>query len=191
MVYMSVTAAFDMLIAETRDLDSAAGSVQGDRKLLVTSEDIEALIAAYQDWYARALGVLPQEFHEKFIDLFEGTTASTSTARGPLATSRSSSSTRCDKSSTVPLQRRGSSAFLRTSPRTALSAHARAPSALRRLAASRADGRASAIAYRSERVVALSACASSSSGPEVSLMPSARRTGRPRGDEFRALRQSL
>ncbi|HLB21703.1 MAG TPA: hypothetical protein VK605_06305 [Solirubrobacteraceae bacterium] len=72
MVCMPATEIFDTLIAETRDLDSAAGSVQGDQELVATAKDVEALIAAYQEWYARALGVLPQEFHEKFIDLFEG-----------------------------------------------------------------------------------------------------------------------
>jgi REase_DpnII-MboI len=69
---MAAADIFDTLIAETRDLDSAAGSVQGEHELLATPEGIEALISAYQDWYARALGVLPQEFHEKFVDLFEG-----------------------------------------------------------------------------------------------------------------------
>jgi hypothetical protein len=71
MVRMPATGIFDTLIAETRDLDSAAGSVQGDQELVATMEDVEVLIVAYQDWYACALGVLPQEFREKFSDLFE------------------------------------------------------------------------------------------------------------------------
>jgi hypothetical protein len=63
---------FDELIEATRDLDQRARAVQGEQELLVGDEDIEGLINDYDEWYARALTVLPDEFHEKFIDLYEG-----------------------------------------------------------------------------------------------------------------------
>jgi hypothetical protein len=62
----------DRLIEETRDLDAQARAVQGPRELLADPAEIETLISSYQDWYARALSALPAEFHEKFLDLFEG-----------------------------------------------------------------------------------------------------------------------
>jgi hypothetical protein len=62
----------DRLIRETEDLDERARSVQGERELLFSPQQINALISDYQDWYARALMVLPEEFHEKFTDLYAG-----------------------------------------------------------------------------------------------------------------------
>lgn len=63
---------FDQLIEETRALDAQAKAVQGERSLLVDQAHIEQLVHDYQEWYARALTILPPEFHEKFQDLYEG-----------------------------------------------------------------------------------------------------------------------
>lgn len=60
------------LIRETENLDERARSVQGERELLVSPQQINALIGDYHDWYARALAALPEEFHEKFADLYTG-----------------------------------------------------------------------------------------------------------------------
>lgn len=62
----------DRLIGETQGLDERARGVQGERELLTSQQEIDALISEYHDWYARALTVLPEEFHEKFIDLYAG-----------------------------------------------------------------------------------------------------------------------
>jgi hypothetical protein len=62
----------DQLIRETRELDARAQLVQGERELLVDREEIDGLVNAYQEWYARALNALPAKFHEKFVDLYEG-----------------------------------------------------------------------------------------------------------------------
>lgn len=69
---MSEPNSFDDLIERTRDLDQRARAIQGEQELLVGDEDIERLISDYDEWYARALIVLPAEFHEKFVDLYEG-----------------------------------------------------------------------------------------------------------------------
>src|ERR687885_2622208 len=65
---------FDALIAETTQLDARAKDIQGERDILVDQADIERLIDDYNAWYARALAALPDEFHEKFQDLYEGGT---------------------------------------------------------------------------------------------------------------------
>lgn len=62
----------DQLIQETRELDERAQSVQGNGGLLASRDEIDALVDTYHEWYARALKALPLEFHEKFVDLFEG-----------------------------------------------------------------------------------------------------------------------
>lgn len=60
------------LIEWTDALDERASKVQGDQELLVGRQEISSLIADYQTFYARALQVLPPEFHEQFRDLYEG-----------------------------------------------------------------------------------------------------------------------
>jgi hypothetical protein len=65
---------FDGLISETTELDARAKAIQGATEILVDGSHIERLIDDYNAWYARALAVLPDEFHEKFRDLYEGGT---------------------------------------------------------------------------------------------------------------------
>jgi hypothetical protein len=69
---MDAEAILDELIERTDSLDERASRVQGDRKLLVGRQEISGLIADYQSFYAKALQVLPPEFHEQFRDLYEG-----------------------------------------------------------------------------------------------------------------------
>ncbi len=69
---MSASKLFDALISETTNLDARAAAIQGKQELLVTQVHIESLINDYDDWYARVLGALPEEFHEKFEDLYAG-----------------------------------------------------------------------------------------------------------------------
>jgi len=60
------------LIEQTATLDERASRVQGDRELLVDKAEIASLVADYQDFYARALQILPPELHDQFRDLYEG-----------------------------------------------------------------------------------------------------------------------
>jgi hypothetical protein len=62
----------DALIRDSRDLDARAATVQGEREIRIDRDDLEQLIDDYQNWYARALAVLPEEQHAEFKDLYEG-----------------------------------------------------------------------------------------------------------------------
>jgi REase_DpnII-MboI len=62
----------DQLIAQIDTLDERASRIQGDRELLVDRSEINSLVADYQDFFARALQVLPPELHDEFEDLYEG-----------------------------------------------------------------------------------------------------------------------
>ena len=69
---MMTTDSFDQLIEHTRDLDARAKAIQGERELLVDQHHVDQLVHDYQDWFARAVAILPPEFIEKFQDLYEG-----------------------------------------------------------------------------------------------------------------------
>lgn len=69
---MDHSAEMDALIRETRELDARAGAIQGERALQVDDGEIQELVDDYNQWYARALRILPPEHHEKFLDLYEG-----------------------------------------------------------------------------------------------------------------------
>lgn len=60
------------LLDESRDLEQSAAGIQADRELNCDDETIDAVIAAYHAWYARAIDALPGEFEERFRDAFEG-----------------------------------------------------------------------------------------------------------------------
>lgn len=60
------------LILASRALDERAATVQGERKLSATNEEIAQLADDYNRWYARAMAVLPEDQHEEFKDLYEG-----------------------------------------------------------------------------------------------------------------------
>lgn len=60
------------LIQQTSELDRRAKAIQGEREILVDDAEIERLADDYARWYARALAALPDEFQEKFRDLYEG-----------------------------------------------------------------------------------------------------------------------
>jgi hypothetical protein len=57
---------FDALVADSRSLESRAQKVQGAEELLAGEEELGALADDYQAWLARALEILPSEFHEAF-----------------------------------------------------------------------------------------------------------------------------
>jgi hypothetical protein len=63
---------FDELTERSRDLDARARNVQGQRALQSADDEIERLVDDYQAWYARALELLPEEFHERFRSEYEG-----------------------------------------------------------------------------------------------------------------------
>lgn len=69
---MDVEEVLDQLIEQTAALDERAAGIQGERELLVAKDEIAHLVADYQDFYARALQVLPPELHDQFRDLYEG-----------------------------------------------------------------------------------------------------------------------
>lgn len=60
------------LVEESSSLDELAKSIQGDHEVLAATEDIDRLIGDYQDWLARALNALPEEYHERFRDEYSG-----------------------------------------------------------------------------------------------------------------------
>jgi hypothetical protein len=68
----SATSPFDDLLQATRDLESRARKVQGDDDILVDEEELASLADDYHAWLARALEVLPSQFHEAFRFEYEG-----------------------------------------------------------------------------------------------------------------------
>jgi hypothetical protein len=63
---------FEALIKESRQLEERAREVQGDTRLLASEDELDALISSYHGWFARALEILPDEYHERFRFEFEG-----------------------------------------------------------------------------------------------------------------------
>lgn len=63
---------YNQLIEELGRLDEVAATVQGESELLADQQTIDELVGAYQEWYARALAVLPEELRDDFTDLYEG-----------------------------------------------------------------------------------------------------------------------
>ncbi len=63
---------FADLISESRSLEQRASQIQGSNQLGLDDEEIDQIVSGYHSWYARALDALPQEFHERFRDEFEG-----------------------------------------------------------------------------------------------------------------------
>jgi hypothetical protein len=60
------------LIAETRELDALGQRIQGSCELLVEEDEIDALVSRYQDWLARALAAVPEEFAERLREEHKG-----------------------------------------------------------------------------------------------------------------------
>ena len=54
------------LVAESPDLAEAGRSVQGDRELLTTEEQIDELVERYHAWFAHPLNVVHGESRDRF-----------------------------------------------------------------------------------------------------------------------------
>jgi hypothetical protein len=63
---------FAQLLEASRDLEARARLVQGDGDLLVDEAELASLADSYHAWLARALEILPSQFHEKFRFEYEG-----------------------------------------------------------------------------------------------------------------------
>jgi len=63
---------FAQLLEASRDLEARARLVQGDEDLLVDEAELASLADGYHAWLARALEILPSQFHEKFRFEYEG-----------------------------------------------------------------------------------------------------------------------
>jgi hypothetical protein len=53
------------LLADSRELEELGRSIQGERELLASEEEIDAFVERYQDWFARAVNVVPEEFRDR------------------------------------------------------------------------------------------------------------------------------
>jgi hypothetical protein len=60
------------LVAESRELEELGQRIQGERELLVSEEEIEALVERYHDWLGRALAVVPTEFGDRLRGEYNG-----------------------------------------------------------------------------------------------------------------------
>lgn len=60
------------LLADSRELEESGRSIQGERELLVTEEDIDAFVERYHGWFGRAVAVLPAELAERFRGEYNG-----------------------------------------------------------------------------------------------------------------------
>lgn len=60
------------LLADSRELEETGRGIQGERKVLVATEEIEAFVERYHDWFGRAVAVLPPEFVERFRGEYDG-----------------------------------------------------------------------------------------------------------------------
>jgi hypothetical protein len=69
---MTNVSPFEALTRDSRELEARARKVQGEDRLLASEDELDALISAYHAWFARALEVLPPEYHERFRFEFEG-----------------------------------------------------------------------------------------------------------------------
>jgi hypothetical protein len=62
----SSTSPFDDLLQASRSLEARAQNVQGAEELLADETELASLADDYQAWLARALEILPTQFHEAF-----------------------------------------------------------------------------------------------------------------------------
>lgn len=60
------------MLEASKELDSRAKAIQGQRELLVPETEIEALVQDYHEWLALALSILPEQFQEGFRAEYEG-----------------------------------------------------------------------------------------------------------------------
>jgi len=65
---------FSDLISESRRLEQRASEIQGSKQLGLDDDAIDQIVSDYHAWFARAIDALPEEFHERFRDEFEGGT---------------------------------------------------------------------------------------------------------------------
>jgi hypothetical protein len=63
---------FDDLLIRSRDLETRAKSVQGETEIAVGEPELASLADDYHAWLARALEVLPAQFHEPFRFEYDG-----------------------------------------------------------------------------------------------------------------------
>jgi REase_DpnII-MboI len=64
--------AMAQLVAESRDLEELGARVQGETELTASPHELAELVARYQDWLGRALSLLPDEYHERFRNEYDG-----------------------------------------------------------------------------------------------------------------------
>jgi hypothetical protein len=60
------------LVAESRELEELGQRIQGERVLLASDDEVEALVQHYQAWFARAVAVVPEEFRDRLRDELNG-----------------------------------------------------------------------------------------------------------------------
>lgn len=60
------------LVAESRQLEELGQRMQGERELLASEDEIEALVERYHDWLGRALAVVPTEFGDRLRGEYNG-----------------------------------------------------------------------------------------------------------------------
>jgi DpnII restriction endonuclease len=60
------------LVAESRELEELGQRVQGERELVASEKEIDALVKRYHDWFGRAVAVLPTEFAERLRAEYNG-----------------------------------------------------------------------------------------------------------------------
>ena len=63
---------FDDLIEEGSQLERRASEIQGARLINLDDGAIVQIALDYHAWFARAMDALPDEYHERFRDEFEG-----------------------------------------------------------------------------------------------------------------------
>lgn len=59
-------------MVESRELEALGQRIQGERELLASEEEIEALVERYHDWFGRAVAVVPTEFAERLRSEYNG-----------------------------------------------------------------------------------------------------------------------
>jgi hypothetical protein len=60
------------LLDESKELELRAHAIQGDRELMVNAGEIDEVVSDYQEWFARAVNVLPTEYEDRFRHEYEG-----------------------------------------------------------------------------------------------------------------------
>jgi hypothetical protein len=68
----AVVTDFDSLIQQNKSLEDRASQVQHDDGTHESSQFIHELVTDYNEWFARALDGLPDEFEERFRHEFKG-----------------------------------------------------------------------------------------------------------------------